>query len=100
MSPLSCACSVAIATFISSRQIDPTEAQEFAKLNNAAWIETSAKKNINVGTHIVTQTFLTDPDFGLARAFELCLNEIEKLSTQNATFKPPPLTNKSICLIM
>ncbi|EKM80322.1 hypothetical protein AGABI1DRAFT_15291, partial [Agaricus bisporus var. burnettii JB137-S8] len=46
------------------RQIDPSEAQQFAQLNNAAWIETSAKKNVNV-----------------AQVFEHCLAEIEKRST-------------------
>ncbi|KAJ3571421.1 hypothetical protein NP233_g3759 [Leucocoprinus birnbaumii] len=66
------------------RQIDPSEAQEFAKLNNAAWIETSAKKNLNV-----------------AKVFELCLGEIEKRSTQNATYKPPPPeAKKGSCIIM
>ncbi|KAF5363631.1 hypothetical protein D9756_000664 [Leucocoprinus leucothites] len=66
------------------RQIDPSEAQEFAKLNNTAWIETSAKKNINV-----------------AQVFELCLSEIEKRSTQNAAYKPPPPEpTKNTCVIM
>ncbi|KAF9452511.1 hypothetical protein P691DRAFT_722005 [Macrolepiota fuliginosa MF-IS2] len=67
------------------RQIDPTEAQELAKLNNAAWTETSAKKNSNV-----------------AQVFELCLGEIEKRSNQNAAFRPPPPppANRNGCTIM
>lgn len=66
------------------RQIDPSEAQAFAKSNNAAWIETSAKKNINV-----------------AKVFELCLAEIEKRSTQNSNFRyPAPQPPKRSCLIM
>ncbi|KXN83667.1 GTP-binding protein rhb1 [Leucoagaricus sp. SymC.cos] len=66
------------------RQIEATEAQEFARLNNAAWIETSAKKNVNV-----------------AKVFELCLSEIEKRSHLNAAYKPPPPpTNKGGCIIM
>jgi len=45
----------------SSRQIDPAEGEKLAQANNAAWVETSAKNNVNVG-----------------KVFELCLAEIEK----------------------
>jgi len=67
------------------RQVEPTEGQQFAKVNNAAWIETSSKKNLGVG-----------------QVFELCLGEIDKHSTQNSAFKPPPPSpaNKGPCIIM
>ena len=32
-----------------NRQVQPTEGEDLAKLNRAAWIETSAKNNVNVG---------------------------------------------------
>ena len=32
-----------------SRQVQPTEGEDLAKANRAAWIETSAKNNVNVG---------------------------------------------------
>jgi Ras family protein len=32
-----------------SRQVKPEEGQKLAKSNDAAWVETSAKNNINVG---------------------------------------------------
>lgn len=44
-----------------SRQVQPASGQALAKECNAAWTETSAKDNINVG-----------------KVFELCLAEIEK----------------------
>ncbi|KAL1691729.1 P-loop containing nucleoside triphosphate hydrolase protein [Schizophyllum commune] len=43
------------------RQVDPAEGRSLASTHNAAWIETSAKENVNVG-----------------KVFELCLEEIEK----------------------
>lgn len=33
-----------------TRQVQPNEGEELAKSNKAAWVETSAKNNINVGT--------------------------------------------------
>ncbi|KAI6034162.1 small GTPase superfamily [Pisolithus microcarpus] len=57
----------------SSRQVQPEEAEEFAKTKQAAWVETSAKNNINVG-----------------RVFELCLAEIEKSSPHNQANQPQP----------
>ncbi|KAK7441827.1 GTP-binding protein [Stygiomarasmius scandens] len=45
----------------SSRQVSASELQQLAQGNKAAWAECSAKNNVNV-----------------ARAFELCLQEIEK----------------------
>ncbi|KAF9560345.1 hypothetical protein CPC08DRAFT_690138 [Agrocybe pediades] len=50
----------------SSRQVDPKDGQMLAKQNDCAWIETSAKENINVG-----------------KVFELCLQEIEKNTVPN-----------------
>jgi len=61
-----------------SRQVRSEEGEELAKTNKAAWVETSAKNNTNVG-----------------KVFELCLAEIEKRSpTTNA--EPP----SGRCVIM
>jgi len=54
-----------------SRQVLSAEGEELAKTNKAAWVETSAKNNINVG-----------------KVFELCLGEIEKRSPSTKT-EPP-----------
>jgi len=62
-----------------SRQVQPTEGQQLAETNNAAWIETSAKDNVNV-----------------AQVFEMCLAEIEK---RTASSQPEPPAEKR-CLIM
>lgn len=35
-----------------SRQVDPAEGEQLAQVNNAAWIETSSKNNINVGQYL------------------------------------------------
>jgi hypothetical protein len=32
-----------------SRQVDASDAENLAKLNDCAWIETSAKNNLNIG---------------------------------------------------
>ncbi|KIJ20210.1 hypothetical protein PAXINDRAFT_166327 [Paxillus involutus ATCC 200175] len=63
----------------SSRQVQPDEGEELAKLNKAAWVETSAKNNVNVG-----------------KVFELCLAEIEKRSQHSQTDQPEP----SKCIVM
>ncbi|PPR00270.1 hypothetical protein CVT26_009022 [Gymnopilus dilepis] len=60
------------------RQVDSKDGEELAKANDCAWIETSAKNNINVG-----------------KVFELCLQEIEKMTSPNQT-EP----TKSSCLVM
>jgi hypothetical protein len=47
-----------------SRQVAPNEGEELAKLNNAAWVETSAKNNVNVGkalSQFSIHIFLTRP---------------------------------------
>ncbi|KAG2348847.1 hypothetical protein BDR05DRAFT_956181 [Suillus weaverae] len=62
-----------------SRQVAPNEGEELAKLNNVAWVETSAKNNVNVG-----------------KVFELCLAEIEKRSPSSKTDQP----EGSRCLVM
>ncbi|KAK7061681.1 F-box domain-containing protein [Favolaschia claudopus] len=61
-----------------SRQVKPEEGQKLAKSNDAAWVETSAKTNVNVG-----------------KVFELCLSEIEKRTPSNQT-EPPA----SRCVVM
>ncbi|KAF9782271.1 small GTPase superfamily [Thelephora terrestris] len=60
------------------RQVSPDEGKGLATENHAAWIETSAKTNVNV-----------------AKVFELCLGEIEKQSP-SSKFEPPA----SKCVLM
>ncbi|CCM04065.1 uncharacterized protein FIBRA_06224 [Fibroporia radiculosa] len=62
-----------------TRQVAPTEGEELAKSHHAAWIETSAKNNVNV-----------------AKVFELCLGEIEKAAPNSNATEPPA----SKCVIM
>lgn len=38
--------------FLRSRQVDASEGEKLAQANKAAWIETSAKNNVNVGQYI------------------------------------------------
>jgi len=61
-----------------ARQVDSRDGEELAKTNDCAWIETSAKDNINVG-----------------KVFELCLQEIEKNTAPNQADPP----SKS-CILM
>ncbi|KAF9040096.1 P-loop containing nucleoside triphosphate hydrolase protein [Panaeolus papilionaceus] len=51
-----------------SRQVDSRDGMELAKANDCAWIETSAKNDINV-----------------SKVFELCLQEIERNMAPNQT---------------
>jgi len=60
------------------RQVSTDEGKVLAQENQAAWIETSAKNNINVG-----------------KVFELCLGEIEK-RTPSSKAEPPA----SKCILM
>jgi len=69
---------VGAKTDLQQRQVAPSEGEELARLNHAAWVETSAKRNIQVG-----------------KVFELCLGEIERHSPHS---KAEPPANK--CLIM
>ncbi|KAI0005037.1 small GTPase superfamily [Russula compacta] len=50
-----------------SRQVQAAEGEDLAKANHAAWVETSAKNNVNV-----------------AKVFELCLAEIERQAPTKA----------------
>ncbi|KAF9007020.1 P-loop containing nucleoside triphosphate hydrolase protein [Cyathus striatus] len=61
-----------------NRQVEATEGAKLAQINKAAFIEASAKDNVNVG-----------------KVFELCLAEIEKRAAPNQV-EPP---TKS-CIIM
>ncbi|TFK55469.1 hypothetical protein OE88DRAFT_1731163 [Heliocybe sulcata] len=56
---------------LQNRQVPPDEGETLAKENHAAWVETSAKNNQNVG-----------------KVFELCLQEIEKRTPANQA-EPP-----------
>ncbi|KAF8064245.1 hypothetical protein FPV67DRAFT_1629313 [Lyophyllum atratum] len=49
-----------------NRQVQSNEGQKLGQANGAAWIETSAKNNVNVG-----------------KVFELCLGEIERRTSPN-----------------
>ncbi|KAG5639018.1 hypothetical protein H0H81_007926 [Sphagnurus paluster] len=62
----------------SSRQVQTEEGESLADRNKAAWVETSAKNNVNV-----------------AKVFELCLAEIEKRAPRS---QPEP--KASNCLVM
>ncbi|KAJ3801603.1 P-loop containing nucleoside triphosphate hydrolase protein [Lentinula aff. detonsa] len=62
----------------SSRQVTPKEGERLAQEINAAWVETSAKTNFNVG-----------------KVFEVCLAEIEKRAPNTGE---APQTNR--CMIM
>lgn len=64
-----------------SRQVDATEGRSLASAHNAAWIETSAKENVNVG-----------------KVFELCLGEIEKRLPHHMTDSPK--SSRYSCAIM
>jgi len=54
-----------------NRQVQAPEGEKLAQRNGAAWIETSAKNNVNVG-----------------KVFELCIGEFEKRTTPNQA-EPP-----------
>jgi len=60
-----------------SRQVDSTDGEKLAKVNDCAWIETSAKNGTNI-----------------SKVFDLCLAEIEKNTAPN---QEPPSRS---CLIM
>ncbi|KAF8222886.1 hypothetical protein L208DRAFT_1520865 [Tricholoma matsutake] len=61
-----------------NRQVEPSEGEQLAQVNKAAWIETSAKENVSV-----------------AKAFDLCLAEIEKWTLNS---QPEPVERR--CVIM
>ncbi|KAL0577729.1 GTP-binding protein [Marasmius crinis-equi] len=63
----------------SSRQVSAGEGEKLAQSLQAAFVETSAKTNINVG-----------------KVFELCLGEIEKRAPNSQTGEP----QQSRCLVM
>ncbi|RDB22568.1 GTP-binding protein rhb1 [Hypsizygus marmoreus] len=65
----------------SSRQVDPSEGERLAQTNKAAWVETSAKANVNVG-----------------EVFQLCLAEIEKRAPSSQP--EVPARPGRICRIM
>ncbi|KAF8165385.1 rheb small monomeric GTPase RhbA [Crassisporium funariophilum] len=67
----------------SSRQIDPVEGEKLAQQNNAAWVETSAKDDVNV-----------------SQVFEMCIGEIEKRSNKNHQSESPTTPSKGGCYIM
>jgi len=80
-----------------SRQVQPTEGEDLAKANRAAWIETSAKNNVNVGELPSVRTpNVSRPQliYMVAKVFELCLAEIER----QAPTKAEPQASR--CLVM
>ncbi|ESK97612.1 rheb small monomeric gtpase [Moniliophthora roreri MCA 2997] len=64
---------------LESRQVSPQEGEKLAQTLRAAFIETSAKTNLNVG-----------------KVFELCLAEVEKRAPNSQTGEP----QASRCIIM
>jgi Ras family protein len=77
--------------------VPPSEGEELAKLNKAAWVETSAKNNVNVGMQsslFELLSFLRRLITG--KVFELCLAEIEKRSASSQTDQP----EAGRCLVM
>ncbi|TFK75968.1 hypothetical protein BDN72DRAFT_359125 [Pluteus cervinus] len=68
---------VGAKTDLQQKQVDQNEGQKLAQDNKAAWIETSAKNNVNIG-----------------QVFEMCLGEIEKRTPHQAE----PQANR--CVIM
>ena len=88
-----------------SRQVDSSDGEKLAKLNDCAWIETSAKNNLNIGTLLPFSSFFFFlPTLGLIsfclsidRVFELCLQEIEKRYGPSQGDQPSKFGS---CLIM
>ena len=71
------------------------EGLKLANQNNCAFVETSAKNDINVGSSpehisgvVVSSGFLTTR-FLIAKVFELCLQEIEKRTAPNQGDQAP-----------
>jgi len=64
-------------TDLQTRQVKQNEGEDLAKINKAAWVETSAKNDVNVG-----------------KVFELCLAEIEKRAPAGSS--EAPAANKCI----
>lgn len=77
------------------RQVSPDEGKDLAAENQAAWIETSAKNNLNVGKLLSIPAVCPDPDAAIAKVFELCLGEIEK---QTPSSKTEPPASKCVCM--
>jgi Ras homolog enriched in brain len=83
-----------------SRQVPSEEGQQLAKQNHAAWVETSAKQNTNVGTcpcftpSRSASGWLTLVACPAGKVFELCLQEIEKASP--STKSEPPTSKCTI----
>jgi hypothetical protein len=42
---------------VNRRQVDAKDGEKLAKVNDCAWIETSAKNNVNVGTSFTPNTY-------------------------------------------
>lgn len=77
--------------------MQPTEGENLAKENCAAWIETSAKNNVNVGElpfYSYPKRDLASMIYVVAKVFELCLAEIER----QAPTKAEPQASR--CLVM
>lgn len=74
--------------------MQPTEGEDLAKANRAAWIETSAKNNVNVGELPIPNVTWPQLIYAVAKVFELCLAEIER----QAPTKAEPQASR--CLVM
>ena len=80
------------------RQVDSKDGEKLSKEMDCAWIETSAKNNVNVGT-CTCLPFLSLSNISILRCagkvFELCLQEIERLTAPNQA-EPPAKS----CILM
>lgn len=79
-----------------SRQVQASEGEKLAQRIGAAWIETSAKDNINVGKYCVSKpVILPILYWTLGKVFELCLGEFERRTIPN---QAEPQANR--CVVM
>ena len=51
--------------YVTRRQVDAKDGEKLAKTNDCAWIETSAKNNVNVGAYFVPHTTYFPASLGL-----------------------------------
>jgi len=51
--------------YVTRRQVDAKDGEKLAKTNDCAWIETSAKNNVNVGAYFVPNTTYFPASLGL-----------------------------------
>lgn len=79
------------------RQVSEEEGKDLAKELKAAWVETSARHDVNVGEYARRRRreVLTPDSHRLAKVFELMLGETERETSQGG---PEPEPSK--CVVM